>query len=146
MPARSSREGLCSFRSYTAQLGRPWLNWLHDAPPSTVRKTPMSVPAYIVVSAAGSIASELTGMSGRREGAVPLMSVQVATPAASIAPLQTCPVPKPDMTTTIVLGAPGTARTSHIQRAGRGGEFIAAAVQFAPASVSLYTLPVLVPA
>jgi len=60
------------------------------------------------------------GYIGSTLGAVPLMLVQEKVPLAPMAPRQACGVPKPAMTTTIVLVSLGKVEMSQIHREGSG--------------------------
>ena len=57
----------------------------------------------------------MTGTSG----SVPLLLTQVNDPPDAV-PRQMCGVPYPAIATITVLGLPGSAEMSQIQRAGRG--------------------------
>src|SRR6266566_6673610 len=99
--------------SKTAQLGKPSLNRVQVVPLLVVRKTATSVAIYMVFGAVGSMVSALTGVFG----SPPLISVHVAVPlagTAETAPLQTCAISNPDITTIIVLMLFGSGARSQM--------------------------------
>src|SRR5437588_187694 len=101
----------------------------------------------MVDEVAESMANAFTGISGRRLGAVPLISVHVAlVPPLATTPRQTWAVPKPDITIVMVLLSPGRGAISQIHRAGNGAACSDVAVQVPPLFTTRYTSPTVVAA